>query len=154
MIKDIFDNIKTEIISTVKNIKDPVTYIDTYKYQNIVPYKQRCKESMHIRYKYPERVPVIINIQDLSLKLKKNKLLIPQDYTMSLAICGIRKQFILENYQAIFVFCDNMLVPNSQTIGELYENYKIKNNIKNYDDDQYLYLTLCLENTFGKIQKK
>ncbi len=150
MIKEIFDNIKTDIINTIKNINEPVKYIDTYKYQNIIPYKQRCEESLRIRYKYPNRIPVIINIQDLSLKLKKNKLLIPEDYLMSYAICGIRKQLVLENYQAMFVFCDNVLVSNSQTIGELYENYKIRNNIKNYEGDQYLYLTLCLENTFGK----
>ncbi len=149
MIGEIVDNIKYEINSIVKNIKEPMTYMDTYKYQNLIPYESRCQESQKIIKKHYNYVPVIVNINNESLKLKKNKFLVNMDQHMSMVIYSIRKQLVLEKYQAIFAFCDNTLLNNTQTIGEIYEKYKFRNNIKP-DGDQFLYITICLENTFGK----
>jgi len=53
----------------------------------------------------------------------------------------IRKQIKLEPHTALFVFVNNVLVPNSATIGSIYLEHK--------DNDGFLYMQYCSENAFG-----
>jgi hypothetical protein len=46
------------------------------------------------------------------------------------------------------MFCDNSLLSGTQTLNEIYKNYKHKNNI-GPSDDNFLYITIEEENTFG-----
>jgi hypothetical protein len=118
------------------------------KYTDKVPYKQRCEESLKIRYKYPYSVPVIVDVMNNDLKLYKFKFLVQRDLCVSYLIYKIRSQLVLESYKGIFIFCDKILLNNTQIIGSLYEDYLTKNNIES-DGDQYLYLSLYSENVFG-----
>jgi GABA(A) receptor-associated protein len=96
--------------------------------------------------KYPDRIPVIINKRETDTtntlpSLDNNKYLLPRTFKYYEFILLIRKKIKLESNKAIFVFVDNILPPNNTTLEELYSNYK--------DPDGYLYVTYCLENTFG-----
>ena len=46
------------------------------------------------------------------------------------------------------MFCDNILLSSTQMLNEVYTNYKYKNNISSTDDN-FLYITIEEENTFG-----
>ncbi len=118
----------------------------SYKDKN--PYKNRCEESISIRAKYPNHVPVIIDIGDESLKLNKYKFLVPYGTYISYLVYKIRKQLVLESYKGIFLFCDNIMLCNIDNIEDIYENYLIRNKIEKYGD-QFLYMRLQSENVFG-----
>jgi len=100
-----------------------------------------------IMQRHPNRVPVYVrksptargNLRDL----EKHKYLIPREMTMGGFMCIIRNGIEINSAQAIFVFISkkSILVPNSSTFGELYEEHK--------DDDKMLHLDFTSENTFG-----
>jgi len=123
-----------------------VTQINTF--QNEVPYQKRCEDSIRLCVKYPDYIPVIVNVNGTEIKLRKKKYLVPKDILASGFTAVIRSNVNLDKSQAMFLFCDDVLFCNMKFMGELYDSYKIRNNIKK-DDDQYFYLTLCSENTFG-----
>ena len=120
----------------------------TYTFQSEVTYQKRCEDSIRICSKYPEYVPVIINVSDPEIKLRKKKYLIPKNVLSSTLLSSVRTQVIMHSNQAMFLFADDIIIDNMKFIGDLYEQYKIRNNIKP-TDDQFFYITLCLENTFG-----
>ena len=94
--------------------------------------------------KYPDRIPVIINKRETDTtlpSLDNNKYLIPRTFKFGEFVILIRKKIKLDSNKAIFVFVDNILPPNNTSLEELYSRYK--------DPDGYLYVTYCLENTFG-----
>ena len=80
--------------------------------------------------------------------LTKNKFLVPYDLTVSYLLANIRKQIKLDASSALFMFCDNILLSSTQMLNEVYTNYKYKNNISSTDDN-FLYITIEEENTFG-----
>ena len=80
--------------------------------------------------------------------LKKNKFLVPYDLTVSYLLVTIRKQIKLDSSSALFMFCDSVLLSGTQTLAEIYKNYKFNNNIRSIDDN-FLYITIEEENTFG-----
>jgi len=95
--------------------------------------------------KYPDRIPVVIKKKetDHSLpELTNNKYLIPRSFTMAEFMSLLRKKIKIEPSKAIFIFVDNVLVPNIFTMDELYHSYKDPK-------DGFLYITYCIENTFG-----
>jgi HAD superfamily hydrolase (TIGR01459 family) len=95
--------------------------------------------------KYPDRVPVIIkkNSNDKILQdIDKERYLIPKNLNLSEIIFIIRKRINIDPKQAIFLFVGKgVLVPLSQTIGYIYEQY--------HSDDNFLYMVYTTENTFG-----
>ena len=120
----------------------------TLKYRERVSYEDRREDSMKILSKYPNHVPVIVDIEDETLKLNKYKFLVPRETIISYLIFKIRKQIILESYKGIFLFCDNLMLCNIDMIDNIYNYYLIRNKIENYSD-RFLYLRLHSENTFG-----
>jgi GABA(A) receptor-associated protein len=111
---------------------------------------KKISESIRICSKFPDRIPVIILTKNSKLEkmLKKNKFLVPSDLTVSYLLVNIRKQIKLDSFSALFMFCDNSLLSGTQTLNEIYKNYKHKNNI-GPSDDNFLYITIEEENTFG-----
>ena len=119
-------------------------------YKNSKTLKERIIESNKIFAKYPFSIPVILETNDLLIKnnIKKYKFLVPENVSASHLICTIRRQFELSSNKAIFLFCDNILISGTIIMSELYEKYKDKN--KNSKDfDNFLYITISTENTFG-----
>jgi GABA(A) receptor-associated protein len=112
--------------------------------------KEQISESLRIINKFPNRIPVIVESNDFSLNkiLNKNKFLVPYDTTVSYFLVIIRKQMNLDSSTALFLFCDNILISGGEYIHKIYNNYKQKNNIKK-NDNQFLYIQISKENTFG-----
>ena len=112
--------------------------------------QERIEESHKIISKHMEYIPVIIESSDSEIikNLKKRKFLCPKIVTSSYLICSIRSHLKIDSSKALFLFYNDILISGNQMMGELYENYKIKNNITN-KDDLFFYITLRCENTFG-----
>ena len=106
--------------------------------------EKRTEESTKIREKYPDRYPIIV-LKDKSAKLNnidKCKYLGPEGLTLGQFIHIIRKKIELKETESLFLFINgSVLVANSETLGDLYNNYK--------DEDGFLYITYCNENVFG-----
>lgn len=107
-------------------------------------FDKRLVESIKIKQKYPNRIPIICektsktSIPDID----KNKFLVPNDLTMGQFLYVIRKRIKLSAEEAIFVYINNSILPQtSALVSTIYEEYK--------DDDGFLYLTYSGENTFG-----
>ena len=111
---------------------------------------KKISESIRICSKFPDRIPVIILTKNSRLEkmLKKNKFLVPYDLTVSYLLVTNRKQIKLDSSSALFMFCDSVLLSGTQTLAEIYKNYKFNNNIRSIDDN-FLYITIEEENTFG-----
>jgi GABA(A) receptor-associated protein len=107
-------------------------------------FKDRQQESSKVLEKYPDKIPVILergNITD-TFRLTRTKFLFPNQTKIGEVILSIRKHIQIHPTQAIFLFINNQIIPaNHETIGSLYEINK--------DQDGFLYINICLENTFG-----
>ena len=105
--------------------------------------EKRKIESERIRNKYPDRVPVIVeksknsNIPDID----KKKFLVPKDISVGQFLHVVRKRIKLKPEEALFMFVNNTLPPNSALMSFLYDKHK--------DEDLFLYITINGENTFG-----
>lgn len=109
-------------------------------------FESRKKESGKILTKYPDKCPIIVENSKKSTleKLNKCKFLVPNDLTIAQFMVVLRKRIKINNEESFFLFInDNILVSSSETITNVYTNYK--------NEDNFLYLTYCNENTFGKL---
>ena len=112
-------------------------------FQKKYSYKDRVDESIKIRIKYPNRIPVIIEKYpscDLP-DIDKTKYLMPMDLTMSQVLYVIRKRIKITPDKAIFIFVNNTLCPSGDPILNVYEQYK--------NPDGFLYITYSTESVFG-----
>jgi len=93
--------------------------------------------------KYPGRVPVYVNKKEGSNieEITKHKYLVPKEMTMGNFIYVLRKNITLKPSQALFVFVDNLIVSNSEMLGEIYNRHK--------NEDGFLYVIYSSESTFG-----
>lgn len=114
-----------------------------FRFQTQYPFEARYNESTHIKSKYPNRIPIIVeqgeksNIPDID----KHKFLVPGDMTVGQFIYIIRKRIKLNPDQAIFIFVNNVLPPTSHVISTLYQEHK--------NEDGFLYISYTGESTFG-----
>lgn len=105
-------------------------------------FEKRLGESTKILSKYPNRIPVIVERANKSIKqIDRKKYLVPQDLTIGQFIYVIRQRMKLESHESIYVFANGNLPPTSMLMAEIYN--------KNKDDDKFLYITYCAESTFG-----
>ena len=93
--------------------------------------------------KYPDRVPIYVKKKEGSNveEITKHKYLVPRDMTMGNFIYVLRKNITLKSSQALFVFVDNLIVSNSEMMGEIYNRHK--------NEDNFLYVIYSSESTFG-----
>lgn len=106
-------------------------------------FDKRKKESTRILLKYPDRIPVIVeNKANSSLPpIDKHKYLSPSDLTFGQFIYVIRKRLVLKPEDALYLFVNNSLIPNSTLLRQVYREHK--------DEDGFLYVSICSESTFG-----
>lgn len=94
---------------------------------------------------YPDKVPVFISksmyAKDSVPQIRKQKFLVPSQFTMAELLIIIRRWLLLTPEQAIFVFIDNILPQTGSTIGELHAIHK--------SPDGALRMNYSSENTFG-----
>ena len=119
-------------------------------YKDSVELSERIEKSTRLVSKYPDYVPVIVESSDINLlnSLKKKKYLVPKDSKVSHLMQIIRTKIILDKGKALFIFIDNKIVCPSEIIGDLYDSYKRNNKIRS-DSDNFFYIHLQWENTFG-----
>ncbi|KAJ7981292.1 Autophagy-related protein [Quillaja saponaria] len=105
--------------------------------------ERRQAEASHIREKYPDRIPVIVERAEKSgvPEIDKKKYLVPADLTVGQFVYVVRKRIKLGPEKAIFIFVKNILPPTASMMSVIYEEYK--------DEDGFLYMTYSGENTFG-----
>jgi GABA(A) receptor-associated protein len=103
-------------------------------------FSDRLAESNHIRQKYPDRVPIILE-PDSRISLSKKKYLVSWDLTMGQFIYIIRNRVKLASHQSLLFLTQQTVPSTSELIKSLYERYK--------DRDGFLYMNCCVENVFG-----
>ncbi len=120
-------------------------FSDQETYSKKVSYEKRCEEFKKIKIQHPDHIPVIIDSLDPDIKISKIKYLIHKDSSASDLIFAIRKQVKLDKGSSLFIFCNNTLLCNTETIKTIYE----KNKENNPGEDNFIYLSINKENTFG-----
>ena len=114
-----------------------------WKYKEDKSFYTRREESLKIRDKYPDRVPVIIEkspkarIEDL----RKNKYLVPFDLLVGQFYFLIRRNINLKSEEAMFFFVNNVIPQPCKEIGMLYNNH--------HDEDGFLYIAYADETVYG-----
>ena len=121
-----------------------MVYENTFKQNSSL--ESRMDTSKKILNKYPDRVPIIVfknnrnNDKNLN-DIEKNKYIVPSNINVSNFSVILRNKINLSSKEAIFLLVNNVLPPNTMSIGELYRQHA--------DEDGFLYIIYCKENTFG-----
>jgi GABA(A) receptor-associated protein len=110
------------------------------KYRDL-DYNYRLNEAQRMLDKYPDRVPIIIEVTTNDIELKKCKYLVPKDITCGQFLYVIRNYINLEPKEALFMFVSDTLPGTNETIANIYNLYK--------ESDLFLYIKISKENTFG-----
>ena len=111
-------------------------------FKNTRALAQRTIEAQRMLFRYPYRLPVIIECGDPKMEALKNvEYLVPKELTIGQLLYVIRRRVKLESTQSIFLFIRNTLPPVSHTLSDVYQMYR--------DVDGFLYCQYRSENTFG-----
>jgi GABA(A) receptor-associated protein len=107
--------------------------------------EERTEEARKMKERYPNSIPIIVEKgkRDKTLPdIDKSKFLVPHDLQYGKFLYIIRKRLKISDTTAIFTFVGNNILPMStENIANIYKNHK--------DEDGFLYVTYCGENTFG-----
>lgn len=107
-----------------------------------INFESRKKECSQILEKYPDRIPVIVTIdQSKNIKLDKNKYLVPKELTIGQFLYVLRRRIKLKEEEAMFIYSANSILQTSAIIGDIYEINK--------GADGFLYVKIVFENSFG-----
>ena len=107
-------------------------------------FEQRQEEAWRISQKFPGRVPVLVERGSASKtvpQIDKQKFLVPSDLTLGQFVFVIRKRMELPSESALFCFIGGSLPTTGSLMRELFGRFK--------DEDGFLYVSYCGENTFG-----
>tara|TARA_B110001450_G_scaffold1004_3_gene1153 strand:+ start:1160 stop:1582 length:423 start_codon:yes stop_codon:yes gene_type:complete len=135
--------IKQVINNTIKrNVND---YLDKdnlkFDFKNKISLEDRKYQSKTIMEKYPNRLPIICNVSRNLPELDKHKYLIPDDLESTAFFFVIRKRLKLKESEAMYFFVNGKSLIANAYMSEIYNKYK--------DEDGFLYIYICAENTFG-----
>lgn len=109
-------------------------------------FQERYNVASRLLKQYPDRVPIICEPSDKPninfTEDFKTKYIVPRDITVGKFLLTIRYQLKIQPEEAVFIFVNNSTFPpTSSLIGSIYERHK--------SSDNFLYLIICGENTFG-----
>jgi GABA(A) receptor-associated protein len=110
-------------------------------YKNQKVFAERKNESERIKFKYPNRIPVICENSEKNLDI--TKYLVPHDITIGQFMYIIRKRLKLDPHDALYLFANGYIMSCSNIMITVYNNYK--------DLDGFLYFKLSKESTFGNL---
>ena len=105
----------------------------------------RRTESLNMRERFPDRIPVICEKGTGSklYEIKKSKFLIPVEATMAHLTSNIRNKLKLEKQEALFILVSGKYsVSGDKTMNEIYYKYMDP-------EDGFLYITYTNELTWG-----
>ena len=104
---------------------------------------ERIKEFNHLRKKYPDKIPIIVNRfknSDIE-EVKKKKYLVNKELNLSQFMMVFRKNLTVDQTTAIFLTINDEMVPNNIVLSSIYASHK--------NEDGFLYIDYSTENTFG-----
>lgn len=110
--------------------------------------QDRMKQSLQVKYKYPDRIPVFLSRKDdKCIPISKNKFLVPKTMTFGELLYILRRHIELDPKKAMIVFLQdkNILPPCSSSMQQLFSDYM--------SNDGFLYMVYSQENTFGSLSK-
>ena len=113
-------------------------------YKEIHTFKERLEESSKMLIKYPDRIPIICEINiDNNIKTNQTvKYLVPNDITVGQLSYIIRKRFKINSNKAMYLLVgDKIVPPTSVTVRSLYDKHKAKCN--------FLFVNVAFESFFG-----
>ena len=119
-------------------------YKDDFLFKKKKTFNERLNESITIRNKYPDRIPIVCERQGTNIpKIDKTKYLVPKDLTMGQFLYVIRKRLTLDPSLGLFLFIgeQGLLINSAKLASECYNCHK--------DKDGFLYIKYSGENTFG-----
>jgi len=135
--------ISTLINNTMK--RNVVNYLDKDNlelyFKNKISLEDRKRQSNSIMEKYPNRLPIICNVSKKLPNLDKHKYLIPCELKSTTFFYVIRRRLKLKEGVAMYFFVNGKSLIANAYMSDIYNKYK--------DDDGFLYIYVCAENTFG-----
>ena len=114
---------------------------------NIENYSENVKEesiAAELLKKYPGRIPLIAmrhHTCSPDVKIEKTRYLVPKELELACIHGVIRRRLYLNSRQSLFLFCNNMLIPQSLTMAYIYDKYA--------HEDGFLYIYYTTENAYG-----
>ena len=124
-------------------------------YKNNHTIEERKSETLKIKNKYSDKIPVIVTKEPSSQlnNITKEKYLVPFDMTIGQFMSVIREKTSIGQEQAINIFLidynnNNILASTSASFESLYIQY-VEKEINNKNYDGYIYLIYTGENVFG-----
>jgi GABA(A) receptor-associated protein len=118
----------------------------TLSFKQNFSFEKRLEESLRIRQKYPDRIPIICERMKTEKKIPnidKNKYLVPSDLTIGQFMYVIKKRLQISHEIALFFIINQNMCSNTELLSTIYE--------KNKDADGFLYINYSGENTFGYL---
>ena len=106
--------------------------------------EKKFNECKYLMHKYKNNICCIIEKSDKCKNLsdlKKNKYIIPEDFTIGQINYIIRKQIFLDSKYSMFLYCNNKLLMSSSRLQDIYN--------ENKDINGFINIKYCGENTFG-----
>jgi len=118
---------------------------DILKFIDKNPLDKRLAVSTKLLTEHSDRIPVIVGRAKLNETplIKKNKFMVPGDFTFGKFIFDVRQHIAgIDSNSALFFFVSNNILPNNSALmNDLYTKYK--------SSDGFMYITYACENTFG-----
>jgi GABA(A) receptor-associated protein len=121
-------------------------------YKKNTPFEERKIKSQKLKELYPNRIPVIVEMSSSSASFSefmnqkhKVKYLVPSEICMGQFVKILRDKMKINESTALFFFINNKLFPMTSPICTLYQEHS--------DEDGFLYIEFCEENTFGSGSK-
>ena len=121
---------------------------EEFEFDMKVPFDKRKEEVEKQLKNHPGKIPIIVQKSKTSKLVLpesfKFKFLVPPEQTFGSFMYEIRKRLKLSEEKSLFVFARKNAIPASgNTMGDIYEKFK--------DEDGFLKLLFCEENTFGAL---
>jgi GABA(A) receptor-associated protein len=112
-------------------------------YKNNTQFGERVSRSEHLRKKYPDRLPCLLECggKEPDTSLSQANFLVPKDKTFGEFAYSIRSKMTVKSSQSLFFFVNNKIPVFSKTFSEIYS--------ENKDLDGFLYIVVSAENCFG-----
>ena len=127
------------------SIKQPKPSTSEHEFKMRYTFDQRKKESDRITAKYPNKCLIVVEKSDSSNvpDVQKKKWIVKEDLTFGQYVHLVKKNITLDNPKDILIFfVANSYLPRiSDTIGEVYQQYK--------DKDGFLYVSYSQQEFLG-----
>lgn len=111
------------------------------KFRTLHTREHRLNEFKRIIQKYPDRIPVVIDIEGPGLILDKRKYLAEADMLMVYFQHTIRKRLKVGPNESLFFFYENTIPNPTHSLAQIYDEIP--------SQDGFMVLTVAKENTFG-----